>query len=100
MIKRGGIELYPRLSLTTPSTAESDDRVLTSGSAELDSLLGGGLDGGSSALLMGPAGAGKTTISSQYMISALDRGEQVACYLFEESPETFLKRAHGLSMDF
>ncbi len=99
VIKRGGIDLYPRLSVAgTPSALDGDGAA--SGSAELDSLLGGGLDRGSSALLMGPAGAGKTTICSQYMISALDRGERVACYLFEESPETFLKRAQGLSMDF
>src|SRR5262249_13381559 len=71
-----------------------------SGSEELDALLGGGLDRGSSALLMGPAGAGKTTICSQYLISALNRGENVAAYLFEESPDTFLKRADGLGMNF
>ena len=49
---------------------------------------------------MGPAGSGKTTICSQYLISALNRGENVACYLFEESPHTFLKRADGLGMNF
>ncbi len=99
VIKRGGIELYPRLSFAGSSAVKRGD-VATSGSVELDSLLGGGLDRGSSTLLMGPAGAGKTTICSQYLISALNRGEQVACFLFEESPETFLKRAEGLGMDF
>ena len=99
VIKRGGIDLYPRLSVAGGSAVKEGD-IATSGSAELDSLLGGGLDHGSSALLMGPAGAGKTTICSQYLISALNRGERVACYLFEESPETFLKRAEGLRMDF
>jgi circadian clock protein KaiC len=49
---------------------------------------------------MGPAGAGKTTICSQYLIAALNRGENVSCYLFEESPDTFLKRADGLGMNF
>ena len=99
VIKLGGIDLYPRLSIAG-SIAYNEGGVATSGNAELDSLLGGGLDAGSSALLMGPAGAGKTTIASQYMISAVHRGEQVACYLFEESPQTFLKRAQGLGMDF
>lgn len=98
VIKRGGIELYPRLVPGSPLAKQGE--LAASGSSELDALLGGGLDRGSSALLLGPAGSGKTIISSQYLISALERGEQVACYLFEESPETFLKRALGVGMDF
>jgi circadian clock protein KaiC len=104
IIKRGGIELYPRLSTALGSSASNSPvnqhNPAASGSAELDELLGGGLDRGTSALLLGPAGAGKTTICSQYLIAALERGEQVACYLFEESIETFLKRAAGLAIDF
>jgi len=99
LIKRGGIELYPRLSMVDGSTVNHGD-FAGSGSAELDELLGGGLDRGASALLLGPAGSGKTTICSKYLIEALQRGEHVACYLFEESPETFLKRSAGLRMDF
>ena len=99
IIKRGGIELYPRLSATEATSVDTGDLV-GSGSAELDLLLGGGLDRGSSALLMGPAGSGKTTICSRYLLSALERGEHVASYLFEESPETFLRRAEGLGMNF
>jgi circadian clock protein KaiC len=63
-------------------------------------LLGGGLDRGSSTLLLGPAGCGKTTLCSQYLIAALDRGERVACYQFEESRETFLHRSAGFGMNF
>ena len=99
VINPGGIELYPRLSTVRGSTVNHGD-FAASGSAELDELLGGGLDRGASTLLLGPAGSGKTTICSQYLIEALQRGEQVACYLFEESPETFLKRAAGLGMNF
>ena len=101
VIRRGGIDLYPRLKTTFSSTVTDRERDFAiSGSAELDALVGGGLDRGASALLLGPAGAGKTTICSQYLISALQRDEAVACYLFEESPETFLTRAIGLGMDF
>jgi circadian clock protein KaiC len=99
VIKSGGIHLYPRLAAVASQSVDHDD-LAASGSAELDALLGGGLDRGSSALLLGPAGSGKTTICSQYLMSALQRGERVACYLFEESPQTFLKRAAGLGMDF
>ncbi len=98
IIKPGGIELYPRLA--PGSYLVDQGEWAASGSSELDALLGGGLDRGASTLLLGPAGSGKTTICSQYLISALQRGEKVACYLFEESPETFLKRAAGLGMDF
>ena len=63
-------------------------------------MLGGGLDRGSSTLLLGPAGCGKTTLCSHYLLAALKRGEQVACYLFEESRETFLRRSAGYGMDF
>jgi circadian clock protein KaiC len=63
-------------------------------------LLGGGLERGSSTLLIGPAGSGKTTLCSHFLLAALQRGETVACYQFEESRETFLRRARGFGMDF
>ena len=99
VIKRGGIAVYPRLSVSDePATYESG--VELSGSSELDALLGGGIDRGTSVLLMGPAGCGKTTLGSQCVLAALERGEYVASYLFEESRETYLTRASGLGMDF
>jgi circadian clock protein KaiC len=99
VIERGGIDLYPRLSTgKTPQAHQMG--VAESGSPQLDKLLGGGLDRGSSTLLLGPAGCGKTTICSHYLMTALKRGEHVACYLFEESRETFLRRSAGYSMDF
>ena len=99
VIQTGGLELYPRLSAgSTPLLAHQGH--LESGSAQLDLLLGGGLDRGSSTLLLGPAGCGKTTLCSHYVLAALERDEQVACYLFEESRETFLRRSAGFGMDF
>jgi circadian clock protein KaiC len=99
VIHTGGIELYPRLSASdTPGTRH--DGSAESGSSQLDTLLGGGLDRGSSTLLLGPAGCGKTTLCSHYLIAALKRGEPVACYLFEESRETFLRRSAGFGMNF
>lgn len=99
VIKTGGIELYPRLSAgSTPQIINQGS--VESGSPQLDKLLGGGLDRGSSTLLIGPAGCGKTTLCSHYMMTALNRGEHVACYLFEESRETFLHRSLGYGMEF
>ena len=99
LIQTGGLELYPRLSAggTSPVAHEGSAE---SGSPQLDALLGGGLDRGSSTLLLGPAGCGKTTLGSHYLMAALKRGEQVACYLFEESRDTFLRRSAGFGMDF
>ena len=101
VINTGGLELYPRLSASdTPQTDANNKGSVESGSPQLDKLLGGGLDRGSSTLLLGPAGCGKTTLCSHYLMAALNRGERVACYLFEESRETFLRRSAGYGMDF
>ena len=99
VIHTGGIEVYPRLS-TSDTTAPEERPPAPSGSQELDALLGGGLDRGSSTLLLGPAGCGKSTLCSRYMLTALERGEPVACFLFEESRQTFLSRSAGFKMDF
>lgn len=98
-ILTGGVELYPRLS-TRDGASAVHSGVATSGRAELDALLGEGLEYGSSALLLGPAGCGKTTVCSHYLISALKRDEKVACFQFEESRDTFLRRSVGIGMDF
>jgi len=99
VIRTGGVEVYPRLAVNHTSVNKYDG-IAESGSAELDTLLGGGLDRGSSTLLLGPAGCGKTTMCAHYLLAALKRGESVACYQFEESNETFLHRSAGFGMDF
>ena len=98
VIKTGGLELFPRFSASGANLEKEGSA--ESGSPQMDALLGGGLDRGSSTLLIGPAGCGKTTLCSQYLISALRRGEQVVCYQFEESRQTFLHRSSGFGMDF
>jgi circadian clock protein KaiC len=98
-IQTGGIELYPLLSIRD-SFKENDNGAAKSGSAELDTLVGGGLERGTSALILGPAGCGKTTLCSHYLLSALKRGERVSCFQFEESMQTFLRRSAGFGMDF
>jgi len=101
VIRTGGLEVFPRLApAENPPQAQPHEGVVVSGVAELDSILGTGLDRGSSTLIMGPAGCGKTTLSSQFLIAALQRGEAASCFLFEESRYTFLQRATGLGMSF
>lgn len=100
VIRSGGIDLFPRLAVGESAAEDSAAPAVLSGVEELDSLLGSGLDRGSSTLVLGPAGCGKTTLSSQYLIAALERGEAACCLLFEESRSTFLQRASGLGMKF
>jgi circadian clock protein KaiC len=101
VIRTGGLEVFPRLApAEIQQEALSDAGTIVSGLAELDSILGTGLDRGSSTLIMGPAGCGKTTLASQFLIEALSRGEQACSFLFEESRQTFLQRAGGLGMHF
>ena len=99
VIRTGGMEVFPRLSVSDGPVMDRSGTI-SSGNAYLDNLLGTGLDRGSSNLLLGPAGCGKTTICTHYMLAALQRGETVTCYQFEESRETFLHRSAGYGMDF
>ena len=97
-IRTGGIVVYPRV---TPgkNTASPQVRLIASGSGPLDSLLGGGLQEGSSLLIMGPAGTGKSVLSTQYACAATGRGERVRFYLFDERLNSFFLRSQGLGMD-
>jgi circadian clock protein KaiC len=65
----------------------------------LDKLLKGGLDRGTSTLIMGPAGCGKSTLALQYVCAALDRGEKALFISFDETRRNFFKRAEGLHID-
>ena len=99
VIRRGGLDIYPRLVAAEHRKAFGA-RNIVSGLEELDVLLGGGLPAGSSTLLLGPAGCGKSTIGMQYAIAAAERGERAAMYIFDETVNTLLTRAHGLGMPF
>ncbi len=97
-IERGGLCVYPRLVAAEHGDGYADDPV-SSGSAELDALLGGGLVPGTATLLTGPAGVGKTTASVQCMVAAMKRGDRAAYFLFDERLPTLLKRSAALGMD-
>ena len=97
-IKTGGIVVYPRLVAAEEQQAQGDPTNVQSGVPALDEMLGGGLDRGSSTLIMGPAGSGKSALSTQYAIGAAARGEKAAMFLFEESLSSLFNRSHSLSM--
>ena len=94
-IKTGGVEVYPRL-VAADHRQESRGESVSSGVAELDSLLGGGLDRGTSTLVMGPAGSGKSSLAAQLVAASAGRGERAATFIFDEGVSTYLKRADGL----
>jgi len=97
-IATGGVEVYPRL-VASEHTQGPPDGVVLSGLAELDALWGGGLDRGTSALLLGPAGAGKSSIALSYAVTAARAGQFVSMFLFEELTSLACKRGAGLNLD-
>jgi len=97
MIRTGGLEVFPRL-VAAEHHRRYEAEPLKSGVAALDKLTGGGLHRGTSTLLIGPAGCGKSTIAMQYALSAAERGEHAVIYTFDESVATLMRRAEGLGI--
>lgn len=97
LIRRGGLQVFPRLTPNEHGTAYARD-ALPSGVTELDQLLGGGVERGTSTLLIGPAGSGKSTIAAQYAVQAARRGMHAVIFTFEESRALLLDRLEGLGM--
>jgi circadian clock protein KaiC len=98
-IRHGGLEVFPRL-IAAEHHAPFAGEPLSSGIAELDALLGGGPLRGTCTLISGPAGAGKTSLTLQYVAAACARGEPCALYEFDERIGTLLTRAarQGLNL--
>lgn len=100
MIKKGGIVIFPRLVSAEHLAANYKPECVSTGVSELDLLLGGGLDRGTSNLILGPAGTGKSTIALCFAESAASKGKKVVMYSFEESTQNLLLRADNLGMNF
>jgi len=96
-IRSGGLDVFPRL-VAAEHHRLFDGEPLRSGVAELDKLTGGGLHRGTSTLLMGPAGSGKSTIATQYAVCAAERGERSVIFAFDESIATLATRSEGLGI--
>lgn len=97
LIRTGGVQVYPRL-VAAEHRHEPSGGKFCSGLAEFDQLLGGGIDQGTSTLLLGAPGTGKSTLASQFVSAAADRGECSAMFIFDETVNTLLMRADGLGM--
>src|SRR6185369_15415401 len=97
-INTGGIAVFPRIS-TAGVPPKCVNGELASGDIGLDELTGGGLTRGTSTLITGAAGTGKSTLVAQYVAAAVARGERAVMYLFDERVSTFTLRCSGVGID-
>lgn len=93
-----GVVIFPRLVAAEHHGDAIRPDLVSSGMKELDALLGGGLDRGTSVLLMGPAGSGKSVLSTIYAVRAAERGERVAMFAFDEGVGTLFARAKSMAL--
>ena len=97
-IVTGGLCVYPRL-IAAHTRVNAPRKQLSSGIAGLDKLTGGGLDEGTSSLISGPPGTGKSSLCTQYVYAATQRGEKAAMFLFKEATNSLMLRSSGLGID-
>jgi circadian clock protein KaiC len=90
--------VFPRL-VAAEHRGRGSCNKLASDIRELDDLLGGGIEEGTSTLIVGGAGTGKSTIAAQFCVAAAGRGEKSALFMFDESPNTLFTRCSGLGID-
>jgi circadian clock protein KaiC len=97
-ILSGGVQVFPRL-VAAEQRRQFSGELVKSGIDELDQLLGGGLAAGSSTLIIGPAGTGKSLLVLQYLAYTVGRGERAALFVFDEELGLLLARAKALGID-
>lgn len=97
-IETGGLRVFPRLMVAEHHATFKREPV-SSGVPELDALLGGGLDRGTTSLILGTAGTGKSTLALQYATEMAKQGEPGIIFAFDETREIMLTRAEGLGLD-
>jgi circadian clock protein KaiC len=97
-IETGGVRVFPRLVSAEHKTLFARE-ILPSESAELNALLGGGVERGSSVLILGPSGTGKSLLALTFVQGAINRGEKAALFVFDEELGLLFDRAQGLGID-
>jgi circadian clock protein KaiC len=97
-IETGGIRVYPRL-ISAEHKQNVSRELVTTTSLELNALLGGGIERGSSALILGPSGTGKSLLALTFVTAAVERGESAAMFVFDEELGLLFDRARGLNID-
>ena len=98
IIEEGGLRVFPRLVSGEHHAGQREHKVLPSGLAELDALFGGGVMRGTTTLVLGPAGSGKSSITANFAATAAERGETGSIYTFDEVTNAYLQRCAGLGI--
>jgi circadian clock protein KaiC len=98
LIGTGGLRVFPRL-VAAEHRAPTQERKSSSGIEPMDALLGGGLERGTSTLIVGAAGTGKSSLAARFVVAAAERGEKSAMFIFDESAHTLLSRMKGMGVD-
>ena len=98
LIGQGGLNVYPRL-IAAEHRTNLDEQKFSSGIDAMDELLGGGLERGTSTLVVGGAGTGKSSLAAQFVAAAAARGQSSAMFIFDESKNTLLSRMDGLGVN-
>ena len=97
VVSKGGITVFPRLAAGVQRISHRRE-FIESGVADLDALMGGGVERGTSTLLIGPPGSGKSSIALQYTVAAAARGDHAALFAFEETRSATTVRSQGLGL--
>ena len=97
-ITTGGVNVFPRLVASEHRKHFKRDQ-LSTGNAEFDTLLGGGLEAGSSTLILGPAGTGKSLIAITFAVAAIARGDKAAIFAFDEELGLLFDRMKGMGIE-
>jgi circadian clock protein KaiC len=97
-IETGGVKVFPRL-VSAEHRSRYVSEILSSSSSELNDLLGGGVERGSSVLVLGPAGTGKTILTLTFVANAIRRGEKASMFVFDEELGLLIDRAKHLGID-
>jgi circadian clock protein KaiC len=97
-IETGGVVVFPRL-VSSEHRRDFRREIMTSGIGELDELLGGGIESGSSLLLIGPSGAGKSLLALHFAVASIERGEQAVAFVFDEEIGLLTNRAKSVGID-
>lgn len=98
-IRHGGVEVFPRLISEIGYVPRDLEVLVPSGLPALDALSGGGLDRGTTTLILGPSGSGKSTLALRMLGELLDRGETAVFISFDETRRNFERRAGGIGLD-
>src|SRR3954467_5165730 len=97
-ITTGGLNVFPRL-VASEYRANVVRTTMSSGIDEFDQLLGGGVESGSSTLILGPAGTGKSLAAIVFVVAAIGRGEKAALFVFDEELGLLFSRMKGLGIE-